>query len=696
MHHAQNYGTITTKPTNLETVKTLSSFVSILLVTSAVIAFSCSVQPTWKQHPYLFVERNDVPEILRKAERCAWARNALDKIHKSADSWLEKKIELPPMGGRHAVTYICNNCKEPLKTISPTEHKCPKCGKVYTGLPYDARLYEAQHVQYARAAVNLGLAALFYDNKAYARKALDILLAYADKYPTYPLTDTRGTQLPHGARISDQTLNESIWLIDVAWAYDLVLGMGVGTPEEREKVEGLLRASVETIKRNKMGKSNWQAWHNAGIAAVAICLQDESLLNEAICGPMGFYFHMENSILPDGAWYEGSWGYHFYALHALLSTAEMAYRSGINLYECSALKKAFETPLKVLMPNGRLPAIHDATEGHLAYTLYEYAAARYGDPLFAGVVAEQENRDNVDALLVGLEDPKKQIRHKYDSSLVLQDVGLVILRRGSQYLSLDFGPHGGGHGHLDKLSVNYFTRDQVFGPDLGRGWPYNLPIHQEWYKMTLSHNTVTVDEQPQAQCTGAIDFLRLGQESETGSDAHHISSSDADYDIACAHADECYPGVMMRRTVALGVDWLLDVFDVDSDSEHIYDWVWHGRGNFACSVEATPSVLNFTHVSYSYLRNIRIASGTNDWKASWSLPSGKVYAIFKGAPTRQVILCNAPDNPRTNTLHSVILRDRSRHSRFTALFSLKPMDWDDLPVDLKEMISANQTAVATR
>ena len=138
----------------------------------------------------------------------------------------------------------------------------------------------------------------------------------------------------------------------------------------------------------------------------------------------------------------------------------------------------------------------------------------------------------------------------------------------------------------------------------------------------------------------------------------------------------------MKRTVVLGADWLLDIFDVSSDSEHTYDWVWHGRGEFSSQLAVQPFDLKASHASYSYLRNVRKGDGSHDWKAQWTLPGGQVYGLFKGSPARTALLCDAPDNPKTDTLHSVILRDRAKSSRFIALFSTKPMSWDDLPVGI--------------
>ena len=65
----------------------------------------------------------------------------------------------------------------------------------------------------------------------YAQHAAEILKLYADKYKEYPIVDNYGKQSDWGARVYSQTLNESIWLIDMTFAYDLVRGSGENAVE---------------------------------------------------------------------------------------------------------------------------------------------------------------------------------------------------------------------------------------------------------------------------------------------------------------------------------------------------------------------------------------------------------------------------------------------------------------------------------
>ena len=273
----------------------------------------------------------------------------------------------------------------------------------------------------------------------------------------------------------------------------------------RDSIErDLLRAAADVIARNNAGVSNWQSWHNAAIGAVGFALDDAALIEKAIEGPGGFHFQMRESVLGDGAWYEGAWGYHFYALDPLCQLAEMAARNGLDLYAAMPLRRMFEAPLRVAMPDFSLPPFNDSAAVNLAASydrLYEIAWQRYNDPAFAAVPGRRAR--GREALFWGAaslpESPSPA-----PASAVYEDSGNAVLRAGADhYLALKFGPHGGWHGHYDKLGFVSYARGAAMAVDPGTQ-SYAAPTHETWDKVTLAHNTVVVDEKTQAEATGQL------------------------------------------------------------------------------------------------------------------------------------------------------------------------------------------------
>ena len=306
-------------------------------------------------------------------------------------------------------------------------------------------------------------------DSAYAAEAVGILLAYADVYASYPLHDVHGGQGGSAARAGAQTLDESSWLIPLAWAYDLVGQSPLLSDADRSHIEqDLLRAAIEVIARNDAGMSNWQSWHNAAMAAVGFGLEDPRLIAKALLGPSGFFYQMDHSVSADGFWYEGSWGYHFYALTPLMQTALMGELAGLDLFGQAALRDMFSCPVRFSMPDLNLPPFNDSTRLDLSGKrgMYEVAYARYLEDELAVPLGTRGR----ESLFWGLEELPETPEQSL-GSLVFPDAGYVVFRAGAgdaaQYLALDYGPHGGWHGHSDKLGFVSFAQGEIMGLDPG-------------------------------------------------------------------------------------------------------------------------------------------------------------------------------------------------------------------------------------
>ena len=92
----------------------------------------------------------------------------------------------------------------------------------------------------------------------------EILSAYAVKYSRYKRHNTAGEDKVGGGRIMAQTLDESVWLIPVAWGYSLV--RETLAAKERAHIESdLLVAAAEVIREHRMGIHNIQCWKNSAV-----------------------------------------------------------------------------------------------------------------------------------------------------------------------------------------------------------------------------------------------------------------------------------------------------------------------------------------------------------------------------------------------------------------------------------------------
>ncbi|MEK7407265.1 MAG: heparinase II/III family protein, partial [Acidobacteriota bacterium] len=558
-----------------------------------------------------------------RAQAQAWAASARTAIITAAQDWPAAHNQRyglsewapPPEGGQWTLWYICNRHGVYLQYQGPGRNVCPVDGQNWTGWPYDQVIYTRRHSESASAARDNGLAYRLTGNADFARAAARILLAYADAYSTYPIKDTNNRpDARSGARVTAQTLDESGWLIPMAWAYDLIAGSGALDAAQRARIErDLLRAAAAVIARNNAGKSNWQSWHNAAFGAVGFALEDAALIDQAIDGPGGFRYQMRESIFSDGLWYEGAWGYHFYALDPLCQLAEMAARGGIDLWAERPLRRMFEGPLLVALPDGTLPNLNDSGNVSLySYDrLYEMAYERYGDPLFASVLGRRAR--GREALFWGAESLPDAVPPPL-ASAVFEDSGNAVLRvaGNDHYVALKFGPHGGGHGHYDKLNFISFARGGIMAVDPGTQ-SYAASTHNTWDKVTVAHNTVVVDERTQAEATGRLlAFAALPAVSAVRADA-----------------GPAYRQAGLERALLLTPEYILDDFRARSTdgAAHRFDWVYHNYGAASTALPLEPYTAFPSANGYQHLGDARGAVTAGDWQVAFDMNqlAGRTY-----------------------------------------------------------------------
>jgi len=605
------------------------------------------------ERPSVLVTRQEIAGIRATAEAHEWAGRSLQAFLLRAERQLARPVPVPNRGGGWYHWYACPADGTSLTTVSPTEHTCKTCGKVYAGEPYDSVVVMRQHNGLGNALRDFGLAHALTGRQEFAKRAREILLGYADRYAGYEMHDTRGPSTTYSAgKVAPQTLDEACWLIPVAQAYDLVADT-MGEAERKHVEQDLLRAAVATIQRHDAGISNWQSWHNAAFAAVGCALRDPQLIELAINGPSGFQFQMENAVTDDGFWHEGSWGYHNYALMVNLQLTEMAARSGMDLYRNPRYKGLYQVSMQFMAPNRILPAFHDSglIDALARPEFYEVAYRRWRDPMFAWAIHQRER--GWDALLYGVPAVPVQDQPPQES-VNFAGLGWAVLRSGTRrdgmYLALDYGPHGGGHGHPDKLGFSFYALGDFLVHDPGCV-AYGLPIQNEWYRQTVSHNTVVVDGQSQNECAGALEFFvaspRMG--------------------VVLATADAANDPVRCRRLALMTGELLLLIDDLSDQAEHKYDWAFHGVGQFA---SALPLAARTTPLAdgagYQHIGSVASASTVSTWQADWISPDRSFRLTMLGdrATPTEVITGKGWGPQSLGKVPMVLARRRAKSTRY--------------------------------
>ena len=608
----------------------IRKFVVGLLILAGV--FSCA-HPIFAQdppqRPTLFLSEDDFKRIRQLADTEPWAKKQKEEILKNASAFPQSyesqfglhSAEFPPEGGQWGHYYACPKTGRLLVFHPPDQHVCPDDGQVFKGYPYDQVVYTQRADALGAATVNLALAFRLSENHRYAEEAANLLKAYADRYLSYPLHDNNGKTTSTGARVYSQTLDESIWLIQMAWAYDLLRGTDVLTADDRRHIEqDFLRPAASVVGRAEAITYNWTAWDNAAVAAVGYTLHDQKLIDQALDGSYGFRFQIKAFVI-DGFWIEGTWGYQFYVMRALSQLAEMAEHNGTNLWqEQPNLKALYSSPFGVMFPDGTLPPFSDSRLINIydQAPLYEVAYKVFRDPLFASVITHGDHprpeaaglpfggaipagvRDNSNALFFGAATvPHEKVPPL--KSTVFPTAGYATLRAPTGDLTevMKFGPHGAGHGHYDKLSGVIYANGGLMSVDPGTQF-YGVASHNTWDRSTVAHNTVVVDEKSQAESTGKLVSWQ----------------TDPDFTSVEADAGPVYAGITMQRRIVLTSRYILEITNVAATdgADHTFDWVYHNFGQQHLQLPTQPWSGFHQENGYQHLSQNQTAATTNSWQ----------------------------------------------------------------------------------
>jgi beta-1,4-mannosyltransferase len=223
----------------------------------------------------------------------------------------------------------------------------------------------------------------------------------------------------------------------------------------------------------------------------------------------------------------------------------------------------------------------------------------------------------------------------------------------SVQLVFKYGPHGGRHGHPDKLSLALWGFGQPVSQDLGTGG-YGDVEGTSWYRSTLAHNTVEVDGEPQPPATGHLRQYR--------------GSEDGGFGVADAEVEwreGAYRGVRIRRVLLHRFDTVIDIVDCQADAPRTFQLAQRFRGHLGADGEPADRG--------GVLRNLRALAPPEDRRLEVTVSPSLHVDYFALEPGSQWLVGEAPANPRTS-FDAIVLRRRSGSSsaRFVSIIHLRP------------------------
>lgn len=639
------------------------------LLTACASAEEARSTPNFPPPPRLAITAAEL-EVRKAAPDFTAVRDAAAK---QGDALLASPPPLPDGFGSWVFYYACADDGTTLQAVSPTEHKCPKCGKVFSDERTVAAYRGILHSQADRAALTLAWAYAYTGDDKYAEGVKRILLRYADDYAKYPERidrwGRRGLFAALGGRRRVQSLEEGEGALPLTQAFDLTRTSAAWTEEQRKHVEkDFFLATADTLRVFPMGIQNRQAWYDAALVHIGSVLGDAAMVTDAIDGPAGFKNLLARGVGDDGLWWEGTMAYQNYVVQPSIQLIDAARRMGINLQDNERFKLFLTSPLRAAYPDGSFPCINDSDPGnfHMFDASFEWAWKVYKEPRFAQALAWGRPER-----LAGLLGPEAKPASPLETAATdLSGIGVLFLRAGEGTdqvcATLHYGDSGGdasGHGHWDKLNLTLFAKGREWLADIGR-IGYNHKEYKTWAKRTIAHNTVVIDQADQTVHSGKLLYFKSGP----------------GFAAAAAESTRSYSGVTLRRYLYLTPEYLIDIVDVHAGKRVTIDLPAHMVTEPVMPASAAGVAKNVGPLGsdngYQHLSNVMLWSPAGN--SSWTFEGGKA----KGTPHMRVYLAGVPDEEIYTAIGigyhpeqkaPVLLRRRkAADTRFVAVYDLAP------------------------
>jgi len=430
------------------------------------------------------------------------------------------EVEVPTKGGNWTHYFVCSDGENidyffPM----PEEFICKNTGEILSGEQYESSWNAFRHREIIRdLGLNSAISYYLTNDSNDGQLAKNILLDYSSFYPSLPIMDRFGTVGDYGGKLTRQSLDEAVLLAELSWMHYLIQPM-LSSNENSSIISNLIIPMVDVLQTSSNQKrdplSNWFSFHNAGLAMAAISTNNFTLLQNSLSGENGLYYQLENGFDDDGFWHEGSIAYHNYTLTAMAMNLEAAKFFGVNLENYSwqtergyemKLHTPFVAHLSLVRPDGNFPRLNDDISGTNLGSVLDLL--EFANQFWSNIVPEkqlQQARDMVDLISTkaAFRMANKNAEGMPLESMNLESFGVSIIRKDDFYLLVDYGNHGGWHGHYDKLNVEIVTNNSSLIEDPGTV-AYSLQSSADWYRNSIAHSLSLIGYTNQPETSGSL------------------------------------------------------------------------------------------------------------------------------------------------------------------------------------------------
>ena len=277
-------------------------------------------------------------DATRLAQLRDWCRrvpefmSALAWFKSAADAAVRAKSVYPTTAGGYSMGFLCPKCKADLRAQSLTQQYCPGCKKAIVGnKALNHKAVTAFHSRNAQDVYHCGLTHAITGEEAYAARAREILLKYAEMAPTMKVVNPLATG--YSNVFGWAMLGESYLCTGFPWGYDFLMAAGALSEEESARIEnGLLLPMLKRMTLHNASYSNQTAEYRSNQMHIALACGHWVMAARALNWHFGSRELVEFAFDEDGWTVEGSRGYQTGAVVCLEELSEAAHFAGADVY----------------------------------------------------------------------------------------------------------------------------------------------------------------------------------------------------------------------------------------------------------------------------------------------------------------------------------------------------------------------------
>lgn len=546
-------------------------------------------------------------------------------------------------------------------------HRCEVCGEVFEDEVLDGVW---QYFYRNQAIVTALVSALCFKatgEEEFLNYTKKIITFYADNYTKFEIHRKEGESYPDYAtmewgcgRMMPQGLNESVVGIRVAQAYEIIKD---DIDEDfRQKIFDWFHEMYDLLKPQVNQIHNKCVWHDAVIGIMGFVSGDMEMVDFAFCGEYGLHNQMAQGVTEDYFWYEGSIHYNYFLLEGACYLVLFAH---LYNYEMDATCKntiinMYEKGAEFTFDNGYFPNPNDAWP-NLNLKTYSYSyhimARVEGEYSKLGNIIKAIENAKAPRTVLPLSDayycknvtpverllfnpdfdyqtytPIDRVEANYPAS------NYTMLRAGKLNLFLKYGLNTPSHAHPDIMEVEVVYDETRISRDISNAG-YHSKLCNEWHRKTLCHNTVVCDGKD-------IPAVEPGETLEYGD--HHVKAK-----------ANVYPNVVYFRDLTITENTVADVFTVESEENHIFDYVYHLESDFAvsCDVAMEDGDLGFKENGYQHVISTKKLLGEPKEVTLVGKADNLQVTLTFDTAGKEVFLLETMDNPVNARRTTVLLRE---------------------------------------